>query len=89
MKTVNRTIWFSLEANKTFTRDNLKFLQWNSPGLENKILELFLVVTKENIDLVLSKSRIVKNVFYMKNTLLQQKQKQAVIMGLLSLQRRR
>ena len=32
--------------------DNIKILQWNFRGLENKIHELFLFLTKENIDIV-------------------------------------
>ena len=32
--------------------DNIKFLRWNCRGLDNKIQELFLFLTKENIDIV-------------------------------------
>ena len=31
--------------------DNIKILHWNCRGLENKIHELFLFLTKENIDI--------------------------------------
>ena len=32
--------------------DSIKILQWNCRGLENKFHELFLFLTKENIDIV-------------------------------------
>ena len=32
--------------------DNIKILQWNCRGLENKIYELFLFLTNEKIDIV-------------------------------------
>ena len=44
--------WFSHAANKTLQMDNIKVLQSNCRGLENKIHELFLFLKKENIDIV-------------------------------------
>ena len=45
-------IWFILAANKSSKMYNIKILQWNCRGLENKIYELFLFLTNENNDIV-------------------------------------
>ena len=45
-------IRFSQAANEILQIDNIKLLQWNCRGLENKIHELFLFLTKENIHIV-------------------------------------
>ena len=66
--------------------DHLQYLQWNCRGLETKVHLLFLFLTKEKMDIVfLNEVKKCKNVSFTKKTLLQQKQKQAVFMGLLSL----
>ena len=50
MQTVN-TNMIQYNSQQILQMDNIKILQWNCRGLENKIHELFLFLTKENIDI--------------------------------------
>ena len=71
--------------------DTIKILQWNCRGLENKIHELFLFLTKDNIDIVCLnevkkwQKRVANEKYFI---VTEEEQKRAVIMGLLSLHRR-